>query len=43
VRWPSGKVDHHEGLNADREYRLQEGKKPSEVTSNRSASSERQP
>jgi hypothetical protein len=25
VRWPSGQVDHHAGLIADREYRLREG------------------
>ena len=28
VRWPSGKVDHHEGLATDCEYRLREGAKP---------------
>jgi len=35
VRWPSGQVDHHEGLIADREYRLREGAKPVEVTTGR--------
>jgi hypothetical protein len=32
VRWPSGQVDHHGGLTADREYRLREGTKPLEAT-----------
>ena len=40
VRWPSGMVDHHEGLSADREYRLQEGMKPSEVKNSRRTSSD---
>jgi hypothetical protein len=31
VRWPSGLVDHHEGLIADHEYRLREGATPLEV------------
>ncbi len=31
VRWPSGQVDHHEGLAVDREYRLREGAEPREV------------
>jgi tetratricopeptide (TPR) repeat protein len=31
VRWPSGQVDHHERLAADREYRLREGARPMEV------------
>ena len=31
VRWPSGQVDRHEVLAADREYRLREGAKPDEV------------
>jgi hypothetical protein len=35
VRWPSGQVDHHEGLIADREYRLVEGAKPMGVRAGR--------
>ena len=31
VRWPSGRVDHHGALDADREYRLREGDKPRQV------------
>jgi enediyne biosynthesis protein E4 len=31
VRWPSGQLDHHAGLIADREYRLREGATPLEV------------
>ncbi len=27
VRWPSGRVDHHEGLSADRGYLVREGDK----------------
>jgi hypothetical protein len=38
VRWPSGHVDHHGGLSADREYRLREGAKPREVKNHRRAS-----
>jgi tetratricopeptide (TPR) repeat protein len=37
VRWPSGQVDHHAGLSADREYRLREGAKPREVKNDRRA------
>ena len=39
VRWPSGKVDHHERLSAGREYRLREGAKPVEVKNGLPASS----
>jgi tetratricopeptide (TPR) repeat protein len=35
VRWPSGQVDHHEGLAADRDYRLREGAKPIDVSLSR--------
>jgi enediyne biosynthesis protein E4 len=38
VRWPSGNVDHHEALRADREYRLREGAKPREVKKSRATS-----
>jgi hypothetical protein len=40
VRWPSGHVDHHEGLTADREYRLREGAKPRAVKNGRVMSSD---
>jgi enediyne biosynthesis protein E4 len=40
VRWPSGHVDHHAGLPADREYRLREGAKPREVKNGVVVSSE---
>jgi len=40
VRWPSGQVDHHAGLSADREYRLREGSPPVEVRKGHPASSE---
>jgi FG-GAP-like repeat/ASPIC and UnbV len=46
VRWPSGKVDHHERLVVDREYRLREGaivrevnNKPPTPASSKSSSS----
>jgi tetratricopeptide (TPR) repeat protein len=32
VRWPSGQVDYHQGLIADREYRLREGEKALEIS-----------
>ena len=34
VRWPSGRVEHHSGLAADREYRLREGASPVQVRHN---------
>ena len=34
VRWPSGRVEQHSGLAADREYRLREGASPVEVRHN---------
>ena len=40
VRWPSGHVDHHAGLSADREYRLREGSAPVVVGNVRLSSSE---
>ena len=39
VRWPSGQVDHHEGLIADREYRLREGTEPLAVKNGHQPSS----
>jgi hypothetical protein len=36
VRWPSGHVDFHDGLHADRDYRLREGAEPCEVKSSNS-------
>jgi thioredoxin-like negative regulator of GroEL len=41
VRWPSGQVDHHRALAADREYRLREGAEPREVKTARATSSNR--
>jgi hypothetical protein len=35
VRWPSGQVDHHGRLSADREYRLREGSPAVEVWNGR--------
>jgi hypothetical protein len=40
VRWPSGHVDRHGGLDVDREYRLREGDRPQEVRYERTASNE---
>ena len=40
VRWPSGHVDRHARLGADREYRLREGAAPREVMNNRPTSSD---
>jgi tetratricopeptide (TPR) repeat protein len=31
IRWPSGRVDCHTGLKADRQYRIREGKAPVEI------------
>jgi enediyne biosynthesis protein E4 len=39
VRWPSGRVDRHEGLIADREYRLCEGAGPRLVKESQQPSS----
>jgi enediyne biosynthesis protein E4 len=35
IRWPSGQVDRHAGLSADREYRLREGSPPVVVENGR--------
>jgi hypothetical protein len=43
VRWPSGHVDHHEGLSGDCEYRLREGENPREVKHRSAAASQPTP